>query len=174
MTLLRLFLLVAGLNAMALGGGGMMLAGLERALVGGGWITPGEFAAGVALGQSTPGPLAAFTTAIGQAALGLPGALVATAGLVVVSLGAVWVMGRVPAAWFRQARVQGAVALVPPYVTALVCFLALRMVLTGGAARPWLPILVVAGVALGRVRKVPTPVLILGAVGLGMVLQGAW
>ncbi|HYF76848.1 MAG TPA: chromate transporter [Symbiobacteriaceae bacterium] len=174
MTLVRLFLLVAGLNAMALGGGGMMLAGLERELVGGGWITPGEFAAGVALGQSTPGPLAAFTTAVGQAALGVPGALVATAGLVVVSLGAVWLMGRVPVAWFRQARVQGALALVPAYVTALVLFLALRLVLTGGAVKPWLPVLVVAGVALGRLGKFPTPLLMLGAVGLGMVLQGAW
>ncbi|MDF2629296.1 MAG: Chromate transport protein ChrA [Symbiobacteriaceae bacterium] len=174
MTLARLFLLVASLNAMALGGGGMMLAGLERELVGGGWITPGDFAAGVALGQSTPGPLAAFTTAIGRAALGLPGALVATAGLVVVSLGAVWVMGWVPLAWFRQARVQGAVALVPPYVTALVLFLALRMVLAGEATRPWLPILVVAGVVIGRVKKVPTPALMLGALGLGMALQEAW
>jgi len=173
-TLLRLFFLVVSLNAVALGGGGMMLAGLERELVGGGFITPAQYAAGVALGQSTPGPLAAFTTAIGNYALGWPGALIATGGMMTVSLIVVAVIRLVPPAWFRQPRVQGALAAIGPYVAALVLFLALRIGLSGGAQRLVLPVLIVAGVAVGRLKKVPTPALMLGAVALGMLFEDAW
>lgn len=174
MTLTRLFFLVVSLASVAFGGGSVIMTGLERELVGGGWITPAQFAAGVALGQSTPGPLASFTTAIGNYTLGLAGAAVATAGLLVVSLCAVMLIRVVPVGWFQHPRVRGALAVVPPYVSALVLFLALRMLITGPSARPLLPVLITGGVVVGRLKKVPTPALMIGAVLIGMSLQGAW
>lgn len=174
MSLTKLFMIVVYLNALSLGAGGMMLAGLERELVGGGWITASQFAAGVAMGQSTPGPLVAFTTAIGNYALGLPGALVATAGLMTVSLMTVSLIRRVPAEWFRHPRVQGALNAVPPFVTALVLYLALRITMSGSAVNPVLPALVIAGVVVGRLKRVPAPALMIGAVAMGMLFQELW
>jgi chromate transport protein ChrA len=172
-TVLKLFLLVVSLAAVAFGGGAPISAGLERALVPTGVITPDQFAAGMALGQSTPGPLASFTTAIGNAALGFPGAVAATLGLVVVSLCTTALIRRVPAPWFDAAPVRAAVGVVAPYVAALSFFLAWRVVQAGNHSRLLVPGLITGAVMAGRLLKLPPVLLILGAVGTGMLLQGS-
>jgi chromate transporter len=172
MTVWKLFWLVVSLAAVAFGGGAPISAGLERALVPSGVITPAQFAAGMALGQSTPGPLASFTTAIGNYALGVPGAVAATLGLVAVSLAATVVIRAVPAAWFAATPVRAALTTVPAYVVGLVVFLAWRVLQGGNHDRLLVPGLITAGVLIGRLRKVPAIYLILGAVAAGMLLQG--
>jgi chromate transporter len=172
MSLWQLFVTVAFLTALSFGGGNTLLAGLERELVHTGLVTPEQFAAGVALGHSTPGPLAAFTTALGRYLLGVPGAIAATAGLMVVSLAAVYLIDRIPAAWFRLPPVKSALAAIGPYVGALVCFLAYRVAMAGNSERLAAPLLIGGLVMFGRFGKLPSAVLIAGAVLLGTLLQG--
>jgi chromate transport protein ChrA len=178
MAALKLFFLVVSMSALSLGGGAYLMTGLERALVGGGVLSPGQFAAGVAIGQSTPGPMASFTAAVGNAALGVSGAVAATAALLVVSLGAVLLLQWVPVAWFQAPRVQGALKAIQPFMAGVALYLGVHMALAGvgegtTAARPLVPLLILGAVVAGRLRKVPTPVLVGGAVILGMLLQGS-
>lgn len=167
--MVKLFLLVLSLAALSFGGGNTLLAGLERELVQTGVITPNEFALAVALGQSTPGPLAAFTTAVGQAVSGFGGAVAATAALIVVSLGAVYLISKVPASWFKLAPVKGALEAVGPLVTVVLFFLAGRILLPGGVQ--WLGLGIAAGVVAARLYKLPTAPVMIGAVCLGMLLH---
>lgn len=172
---MQLFFLVVSLTAVSFGGGNPMLAGLERELVPSGVISPTDFAAAVAMGQSTPGPLAAFTTAIGRAALGWPGAVAATFGLIVISLAVVALIRHLPRAWFQSPVLRGGLEAVGPYTVAAVFFLAYRTVLSGHLEAWAGPVAIMGLVAAGRLFRLPTAALMLGAVALGMVLQGsAW
>ncbi|HWI63017.1 MAG TPA: chromate transporter [Symbiobacteriaceae bacterium] len=166
----ELFVLVVSLASVSFGGGQMLLAGLERALVQTGRLGGPEFAAAVALGQSTPGPLAAFTTAVGMAVGGLGGAAAATAGLLTVSLVVVLLIQRVPSHWYRLPRVKAGLAQLPPLIGALALFLAVRMLVESGSPG-LMGIIVTAAVFLGRSRKVPTAVLLSGAVVTGMLTR---
>ena len=170
MTMWELFVLVVSLTSVSFGGGQMLLAGLERALVQTGRLGGQEFAAAVALGQSTPGPLAAFTTAVGMAVGGLGGAAAATAGLLVVSLAATVVIQRVPSRWFQLPRARAGLAELPPLVTALALFIAVRLLTGSGYPGVW-GILVIAGVAVGKRLKVPSGLLLGGAVVTGMLTR---
>lgn len=165
----KLFLLVTSLAAVSFGGGNTLLAGLERELVQAGAITPQEFAVAVALGQSTPGPLAAFTTAVGMAVDGPGGAVAATAALIAVSLTAVFLISKVPGSWFKVAPVKGALESVGPLATAILFFLAGRILFTG--TLEWLGLLIAAGVTAAKLYKLPTAPVMVGAVALGMLLQ---
>jgi chromate transporter len=170
----RLYWLVVTLTAASFSGAGLLRIGLERALVQTGILSPRAFAAGLALGEATPGPLAAFTTAIGAQVAGLPGAVAATLGLLTVSLAAVLIIRQIPPAWFRAPALRAALAAVMPYSVAMVLFLAWQMIRNqvpaAGGASLILPAGIVAGVMGGRLRRVPVPWLVLGAVAVGMVL----
>lgn len=161
--MLKLFFLVVSLDMVSFGGAQLLLAGLERALVQTGQLGQPEFAAAVALGQSTPGPLAAFTTAVGMAVGGLPGAAAATAALLAVSLAVVWVIQLVPASWLRHPRIQAGLAGLPPLSVALVTFLAVRLLLEQGVPTAT-GTAVMTGVLAGRLLQVPTGWLLSGAV----------
>lgn len=167
--MIRLFLLIISLDVVSFGGAQLLLAGLERELVRTGQMGQEAFAAAVALGQSTPGPLAAFTTSVGLTIGGLPGAVVATAALLLVSLGVVWLIGLVPVAWLRHPRVRAGLAGLPPLSIALAAFLALRLALEQGAPTV-LGIAVIGGVMAGRLRNVPTGWLLGGAVLASLLL----
>lgn len=165
--MIRLFVLVASLAALSFGGGQTLLVGLERELVQTGMLDPHRFAAAVALGQSTPGPLAAFTTAVGLAVAGVGGAVAATAGLMAVSLAAVALIGRVPAAWFTVKGVRDGLAAMTPLAAALAFYLAWRT--WDAAPASWTGAIILAGVAAGRLLRVPTPALTLAAVMAGVL-----
>lgn len=167
--MVKLFLLVVSLAAVSFGGGNTLLAGLERELVQTGVISADDFAVAVALGQSTPGPLAAFTTAVGNAAAGLGGAVAATAALCVVSLSAVYLISKVPSAWFRRPAVKGALEAVGPLATVILFFLAGQILLPRGVE--WLGLSITATVVAAKLYKLPTALVMIGAVFLGMMLR---
>jgi chromate transporter len=76
-------LLLVGLRAGLFSFGGAYAAVpvvREVAVVQQGWMTDAQFLDGLALGGVLPAPLIVFTTFVGYAAAGLPGALAATAG----------------------------------------------------------------------------------------------
>ncbi|MGE5674299.1 MAG: chromate transporter [Mycobacterium leprae] len=172
MSVLKLFLLVAGMAALSFGGGNALQAGLYRELVQKGVLTPAQFQVGIAVGQSTPGPMASFTSAIGRAMLGVPGAAAATAALMVVSLVVVVLIRRIPSRWFRLPAVKDGLRAMNPYMGAVLFFLAYRGAHAGNLLHWAAPVLITGVVFVGRMYKAPTVILMLGAVGLGMLLQG--
>lgn len=88
MVFLELFLTFAKVGVMTFGGGYAMLPILEREVVDGkGWATEEELLNYFAVGQCTPGIIAVNTaTFIGYKYKGVPGAVMATAGVIFPSL----------------------------------------------------------------------------------------
>jgi chromate transporter len=81
-SLTRLFLVFLKIGSVLYGSGYVLLAFLQADLVDRlGWITQDQLLSAVAVGQFTPGPLFTSATFIGYLLDGVPGALVATAGI---------------------------------------------------------------------------------------------
>jgi chromate transporter len=75
----RLVWMALKVGALAFGGGFVIVPLMAPDAVGtGGWMTHGQFLGAVALGQITPGPVTHTIAAVGYAASGVPGALLAT------------------------------------------------------------------------------------------------
>ena len=66
-------------GALSFGGGFVIIPLMRGDAVGRGWMTNGQFLNAVALGQITPGPIVQTVAAVGYAAAGLPGGLLAAA-----------------------------------------------------------------------------------------------
>jgi chromate transporter len=64
-------------GALSFGGGFVIIPLMQGDAVGRGWMTNGQFLNAVALGQITPGPVVQTVSAVGYAAAGLPGGLLA-------------------------------------------------------------------------------------------------
>ena len=87
----QLFLLTLGAGAVLFGGGYMLVALLEPFVVDSlGWLTPDQFLDGIALTQAVPGPIVTLVAFVGFSVAGVPGALVATAGVYIPSFAAVF------------------------------------------------------------------------------------
>ena len=86
MILLQLFWNFLVIGAVSFGGGFGMISLVREVVLGHGWLTESEFLSFIAVSESTPGPLAVnMATFIGSSQAGLPGALVATLGVVLPS-----------------------------------------------------------------------------------------
>ncbi len=64
-------------GALSFGGGFVIIPLMHADAVGRGWMTNAQFLNAVALGQITPGPVVQTVAAVGYAAAGLPGGLLA-------------------------------------------------------------------------------------------------
>jgi chromate transporter len=64
-------------GALSFGGGFVIIPLMQADAVGRGWMTNAQFLNAVALGQITPGPVVQTVSAVGYAAAGLPGGLLA-------------------------------------------------------------------------------------------------
>jgi chromate transporter len=86
-SLARLCLTMMKIDAFAFGGGFASVPLMLHEVVDArGWLTAPVFMDGIALGQVTPGPIVITATFAGYLTMGLPGALVATAGIFLPSL----------------------------------------------------------------------------------------
>jgi chromate transporter len=65
-------------GALSFGGGFVIIPLMQADAVGRHWMTSGQFLNAVALGQVTPGPVVLTVAAVGYAAAGIPGGLLAT------------------------------------------------------------------------------------------------
>lgn len=84
--LLSLAALFGHLSLLAFGGGNTVLPEMQREAVEvHGWMSAADFAALFALAQAAPGPNMLVCTLIGLRVAGLPGALVATLGIITPS-----------------------------------------------------------------------------------------
>lgn len=87
MIFIELFWVFCKIGAVTFGGGYAMISLIQNEVVSRAWCSPAEFADMVALSQMTPGPIALNTaTYVGQITAGIPGALVATFGLIFPAL----------------------------------------------------------------------------------------
>lgn len=83
--LLPLLLLSLKLGLVVFGSGYVLVAFLGSELVAPGYITEGQLLDAIAIGQLTPGPVFTAVTFIGYLVAGLPGAIVATVGILLPS-----------------------------------------------------------------------------------------
>jgi len=156
------------LSMLAVGGGATVLPDMQRMAAAEGWVDPVTFASFYALTQCAPGPNILVVTLIGLKVAGIPGALAASAGMLVPSsilaYGAAsgWARFR-DSAWQRMTA-----AALMPVVGGLV--VAAGTLLAEAAARGWLSIVITASVAGASVLTRVNPLwLLLTAAGLGAV-----
>lgn len=109
MILLRLFYEFFKTGLFAVGGGMATLPFLYSMADATGWFDYGQLADMIAVSESTPGPIGVnMATYVGFTTAGMPGALVATLGLVTPSVVIILIIARVLRA-FRQNRLVDAV-----------------------------------------------------------------
>lgn len=86
MIYLRLFLTFLEIGAVSFGGGYGMISLIREKVLLNAWLTEGELLNFIAVAESTPGPIAVnMATFVGSSQGGFPGALCATAGVVLPS-----------------------------------------------------------------------------------------
>ena len=96
MILLKLFWEFFKTGLFATGGGMATLPFLYRMSETQGWFTPAQLADMVAVSESTPGPIGVnMATYVGFTTAGIPGAVIATIGLITPSIIVILIIARV-------------------------------------------------------------------------------
>ena len=137
MICLTLFWNFLMIGTLSFGGGYGMISLVREAVLGHGWLTESEFLSFIAVSESTPGPLAVnMATFIGSSQAGLPGALVATLGVVLPSFVIILLVAAALQNLLRYAGVQAVLDGVRPCVVAMILATAVTMGLStlGGYA----------------------------------------
>ncbi len=167
--LVSLAQIYAQLSLLAVGGVSPVLPEMQRQVVDQhGWMTAREFAALFALAQAAPGPNVLVSTLVGARVAGIPGAIVATLGMVGPSSVLSWFTA---SAWerFRDRTWRKIVqaGLVPVTVGLVIAAAAL---LTESTTHGWLTAAITALAAAGMLATRLHPLLLLGAgAGLGVL-----
>jgi len=159
-------------GALSFGGGFVIIPLMRADAVGRHWMTSGQFLNAVALGQITPGPVVQTVSAVGYAAAGLGGGLLAA--LVAFSPSFAFVLGG--ARYFSVLRTsrhaQSFLDGAGP--AAIGAILGSAILLAGALSQPW-QYAVLAGAAvllLGLKRGVVVTLLAAAVTGLGVALAG--
>lgn len=153
------------------GGGYAMLPLIQREVVVlHHWITSQQFIDVVALSQATPGPIAtSAATFVGYKVVGLPGAIVATLGVLAPSLLISYTIARFAVSAERNVALSGFFRGIRPVVVSLMVLAALQMAapaLTDVKAGAIAAVTVVLGIGF----KVNPVLLILGAGIVGALI----
>jgi len=168
--LLDLFLFFVKAGAFVFGSGLAIVPFLYTGVVQGhGWLNEQEFIDAVAVAMITPGPVVITVAFIGYLVAGVPGAVVAAIAIFVP----VYVLTILPAPWFKRHRdnaqlkafADGATAAASGAIAGAVVVLAQRAIVD-------IPTALIAVVSLAVLWrfKVPEPLLVLAAGGIGLVL----
>ena len=189
MIYLKLFLNFFMIGTLSFGGGYGMISLVRDTVLSNEWLTESEFLSFIAVSESTPGPLAVnMATFIGSSQAGLPGALVATLGVVLPSFCIILLITAVLKNLLKLPAVQAVLDGVRPCVVAMILATAVTMGLTtlGGVAglekgfapdkRSIAVVALLAAVHFGyrKLRqKAPSPIaMILLSAGLGVLFWG--
>ena len=189
MIYLKLFLTFLEIGAFSFGGGYGMISLVREAVIENGWLSEGEFINFIAVSESTPGPLAVnMATFVGASQGGIPGALLATAGVVLPSFIIILIIAALIKNLLRYAGVKAFLSGVRPCVVALVLATAATMALSlffslktlgGPLSADWRALLIFAVLAVFSFvlklakKKGPSPILmIVFSAGLGIVFYG--
>lgn len=185
----ELFTVFAKIGAVTFGGGYAMISLIEGEITSRGWIPASEFADIVAISQMTPGPLALnVATYVGRQLAGIPGALVASFGLIfpamiIVPL-VIWIGKKTGSRPAVKAGIRGIRAAALGLIAAAALFFIENSIITGLPAGPvwrgsggpvmvsWaaLGVFLAALLAIGRWRVKPIPLIVFAA--LAGVLLG--
>jgi chromate transporter len=160
-------------GALSYGGGFVIIPLMQESAVNTyHWMTDAEFLNAVALGQITPGPVVATVAAVGYAAYGIPGALLAATVAFTPSFSFILLGG----SRFEQLRrnVHAKAFLDGAGPAAIGAILGAALVLTFALSEAWqFLILIAAAVALLAVRRgVVECLLVAGLVGVCVALAG--
>ena len=129
MLLLRLFWEFFKTGLFAIGGGMATLPFLYNMSDTTGWFSHAQLADFIAVSESTPGPIGVnMATYVGFTAAGIPGALIATAGLVTPSVIIIMLIARVLAAFRQNKYVDAAFYGLRPCSVALIAAAGLMVV----------------------------------------------
>jgi len=169
-TLVELLLFFTRAGAFVFGSGLAIVPFLNQGVVHGhGWLTEQEFLDAVAVAMITPGPVVITVAFIGYLVAGLAGATVAAVGIFLP----VYVFTVVPAPWFKRHRdnaqlkafTDGATAAASGAIAGAVVVLAQRAIVD-------VPTALIALVGFGVLWrfKVPEPLVVLAAGGVGLAL----
>lgn len=189
MIYLKLFLTFLEIGAFSFGGGYGMISLVREAVIENGWLSEGEFINFIAVSESTPGPLAVnMATFVGASQGGIPGALLATAGVVLPSFIIILIIAALIKNLLRYAGVKAFLSGVRPCVVALVLATAATMALSlffslktlgEPVSADWRALLIFAVLAVFSFvlklakKKSPSPILmIVLSAGLGIVFYG--
>ena len=193
MIYLELFLTFLQIGAFSFGGGYGMIPLIRDQVLSHGWMTEEELLNRIAVSESTPGPIAVnVATFVGASQAGVPGALVATVGVVLPSFLIILLIAALIGNLLKYAGVKAFLGGVRPVVVGLIlgtgiilllrqCFAlgALTNLPEGGVNVDFrglalFALLVLVGfVWKKRLKKAPSPILlILLSAGLGMILYG--
>lgn len=189
MIYLKLFLTFLEIGAFSFGGGYGMISLVREAVIENGWLSEGEFINFIAVSESTPGPLAVnMATFVGASQGGIPGALLATAGVVLPSFIIILIIAALIKNLLRYAGVKAFLSGVRPCVVALVLATAATMALSlffslktlgEPVSADWRALLIFAVLAVFSFvlklakKKSPSPILmIVFSAGLGIVFYG--
>lgn len=189
MIYLKLFWTFLQIGAFSFGGGyGMISLIRERALALG-WLSEEELLNMIAVAESTPGPIAVnMATFVGAEQAGIPGALVATLGIVLPSFVIILIIAALIRNFMKYAGVKAFLGGIRPCVVGLILATGLTMLLSvtlgittlsAGAAPDWravgiFALLIALAILLKRMfKKRPSPILmILISAGLGILFYG--
>ena len=159
-------------GALSFGGGFVIIPLMRADAVGRGWMTGGQFLNAVALGQITPGPVVQTVSAVGYAAAGVAGGLLAA--LVAFSPSFVFVLGG--ARYFSTLRTSRAAQafLDGAGPAAIGAIFGSAILLAGELRQPWQFAVLAAAAALllGLRRGVVVTLLAAAATGLVVALAG--
>ena len=159
-------------GALSFGGGFVIIPLMRADAVGRGWMTSGQFLNAVALGQITPGPVVQTVAAVGYAAAGVGGgllaALVAFSPSFVFVLGGARYFGSLRGSQRAQSFLDGAGP------AAIGAILGAAIPLTAALGQAWQYAVLAGAVVLllGLRRGVVFALLAAAAVGLAVALAG--
>lgn len=185
--LLKLFWVFFEVGAVSFGGGYAMISLIRQLVLANGWLTEAELLNMIAVAESTPGPIAVnMATFVGATQAGIPGALLATLGVVLPSFLIILLIAAVIKNFLKYRPVKAFMAGVRPCVvglilaTAATLFLSTLLGFTGSGfavdlrGLGILALLVLAAFGFQKWKhKKPSPILmILLSAGLGMIFYG--
>ena len=170
--LLSLFLTFAKVGVMTFGGGYAMLPILQREVVENkGWATDEELTDYFAIGQCTPGIIAVNTaTFVGQKQRGVPGGIIATAGIVFPSLVIITALAGVINSFSHLDWVQHAFAGIRVCVCVLI-FNATLKLWQGAVKDVWGLVIFLVILALSVFTKLSPIIYVLAAAVAGLLIK---
>lgn len=185
--LLELFLTFLEIGAVSFGGGYAMISLIREKALLHGWLTEAELLNMIAVAESTPGPIAInMATFVGSTQAGIPGAICATAGVVLPSFVIILLISAVINNFMKYRGVQAFVGGIRPSAVGLILATSVTMLMSilfgfktvGTPITPDVRGLIILAIIVGLstlskrvLKKKPSPILmILISAGLGMIL----
>ena len=131
MILLELFLVFLKIGAFTFGGGYAMLPLVQEEVLRRGWLSETEIVDFIAVSESTPGPFAVnMATYVGTQVGGIPGAMLATVGVVLPSFLIILIVARCYLKFRSSKIVNGCMTGLKPAVIGMIAAAALSIALT--------------------------------------------